>query len=273
MIDEETLRTFQDKVWDFYRDYGRHDLPWRQAGTDGFSPYAIAVSEIMLQQTQVNRVTPKYLAFLKAFPSVASLAAAELGDVLRMWSGLGYNRRAKFLHQAAQRVVQDFGGVYPRTVQELETLPGIGRNTAGAIAAYAYNQPVAFIETNIRTVFIHHFFGDREDIHDREILPIVQATLPDDGTNREWYWALMDYGSYLKQTVGNQNHRSTSYAKQSTFHGSRRQVRGQVLRLLATKPLTTSELKEQIADERLAAVVEDLLREQMIREQGGRLTV
>jgi A/G-specific adenine glycosylase len=221
----------------------------------------------------VNRVIPKYLAFLGLYPDVASLAAAELGDVLRMWSGLGYNRRAKFLHHSAQRIVKDFGGAYPRSVQELETLPGIGRNTAGAIATYAYNQPVAFIETNIRTVFIHHFFGDREDINDREILPFVQATLPEDGTNREWYWALMDYGSYLKQTVGSQNHRSTSYAKQSTFHGSRRQVRGQVLRLLAAQPLTTDELKKQIVDERLGTVIKDLLKEQMIREQNGRLTV
>src|SRR5262249_55616589 len=154
---------------------------------------------------------------------------------------LGYNRRAKFLWQAAQTVVTEYGGRLPQTRAELVALPGIGPNTAGAVLAYAFSQPVAFIETNIRTVFIHHFFAGQQGIADCNILDLVTATLPPDNT-REWYWALMDYGSHLKQVVGNLNTLSKHYSKQSAFAGSRRQLRGQVLRSLGIKRHTLAEL-------------------------------
>jgi A/G-specific adenine glycosylase len=264
---------FQETAWQHYHQAGRHDLPWRLAEPDGsFDPYKIMVSELMLQQTQVNRVIAKYDEFLALFPTVAVLAAAPLGDVLRAWSGLGYNRRAKFLHQAAQQIQSEYGGVFPQTAPALVALPGIGVNTAGAILAYAFNQPVVFIETNIRTVFIHHFFDDRDGVADAEIFALVSETL-DHEQPREWYWALMDYGAFLKQTVGNRNRQSKSYAKQSTFHGSRRQIRGQVLRLLGQRPHTATELAEQIADERLPGVLTDLVAEQLIRLQGRSYTL
>jgi A/G-specific adenine glycosylase len=264
MIDDSAKHAFQTEVWDYYHDHGRHDLPWRQADHE---VYRVVVSELMLQQTQVARAIPKYREFLKRFPTVQSLAEADLGDVLRIWSGLGYNRRAKFLWQAARQVVQDYHSTFPEQLNELTRLPGIGSNTAGAILAYAYNQPTVFIETNIRTVYIHHFFHDKTGIADKAILELADEML-DSENPREWYWALMDYGAYLKQSIGNLNRQSKTYARQSTFQDSRRQVRGQVLRLLGERPRTPSELRKQIPDERLAAVLEDLLSEDLIGRDG-----
>jgi len=269
MINETSVQDFRAEVLRYYQDFGRHDLPWR-AGP--FNPYAIMVSEIMLQQTQVSRVIPKYREFLERFPDVQSLAAAPLGDVLRAWSGLGYNRRAKYLHQAAQQIANDYSGEFPRTVPELVKLSGIGMNTAGAIMAYAFNQPVSFIETNIRTVFIHHFFHDETGIPDKEILGLVKQTF-DSKNPREWYWALMDYGSSLKQNIGNLNRQSRTYAKQSKFAGSRRQIRGQVLKLLGEQPQTQIKLGKQIQDERLDSVITELLKENLINRRGRTLSL
>lgn len=253
-------REFQETVWEYYRKHGR-DLPWRRAEPDGsFDPYKIMVSEIMLQQTQAARVIPKYQEFLTLFPTVQSLAKAPLSDVLKTWSGLGYNRRAKFLWQASQAIKAEF----PHTLEGLVALSGIGANTAGAILAYAYNQPVVFIETNIRSVFIHHFFADKTDVHDKELLPLVEAALDYEHV-REWYWALMDYGVYLKATIGNTSRNSKHYAKQSTFHGSKRQIRGQVIKMLTREPLSYETLSEHVMDPRLDGVLADLMKEQLIR--------
>jgi len=263
----QAKQTFLETLWDFYGQHARNDLPWRQPEPNGsFDPYKIMVSELMLQQTQVTRVIPKYLAFIQQFPNAEALAAADLGEVLRAWQGLGYNRRAKFLWQAAQIV--DNLKHFPDTAQELITLPGIGVNTAGAILAYAHNQPVVFVETNVRTVYIHHFFADRADIADKEIITLVEQTL-DHENPREFYWALMDYGSHLKATIGNLNKASKHYAKQSTFHGSRRQVRGQVIRLLGNARLSLAELQAAVPDERLKMVLEDLVSEGLIRRRDG----
>jgi A/G-specific adenine glycosylase len=263
------LEAFQQTVLDYYRNHGRHDLPWRLPEADGhFDPYKILVSEMMLQQTQVGRVIPKFAQFLAQFPDLNTLAAAPLADVLKTWSGLGYNRRAKFLWQAAMQVTGAFGGELPRTSPELVQLAGIGPNTAGAVLAYAYNTPSLFIETNIRTVFIHHFFAEQEGIDDRQILDLVARALPDDG--RTWYWALMDYGTYLKQTQGNLNKSSKHYTVQSRFTGSKRQIRGQVLRLLGRGQSTVSELAASIPDERLLAVLEDLAAEGLVEMTNNR---
>lgn len=261
---------FNEILWAYYAAHGRHDLPWRQPESDGtFDPYKILVSELMLQQTQVKRVIPKFHEFLMKFPTSARLAAAPLADVITLWSGLGYNRRAKFLWQAAQMIEQDFNGHFPTSVSDLVKLPGVGKNTAGAIATYAFNQPAVFIETNVRTVYIYHFFKDQSDIPDAAIHELLQATL-DTERPREFYWALMDYGSYLKQTVGNVSRYSKGYVKQSTFEGSRRQVRGQVLRALADGSMTEQELAKSISDDRLSAVLRDLAAEQLIVHREGR---
>lgn len=192
-------RQFVRTIKSFYKKEGRHDLPWRQT-TD---PYKILVSEIMLQQTQVSRVLEKYKQFLKAFPTAKILAQAPQAEVVKLWSGLGYNRRARFLHQCAKEitVLKQF----PKTVEDLEKLPGIGHYTARAVATFAFNQPHVFIETNIRTVFVYHFFPKKKAVSDTDILKLVEHTL-DTKNPRQWYWALMDYGSYLK-SQGIKTHR------------------------------------------------------------------
>lgn len=264
-LNTAAVQEFQNTTSEYYQQNGRHDLPWRQPGPGGgFDPYKILVSEIMLQQTQVPRAIPKYQEFLGAFPAVAALAQAELGQVLRLWSGLGYNRRAKYLHEAAKIIT---AGSFPDSIAELAKLPGIGKNTAGAIMAYAYNEPAIFIETNIRTVYIHHFFAGKSGVADFEIARLLEQTI-DAENPREFYWALMDYGTYLKGKIGNINKLSKHYIKQSNFHGSRRQIRGQVLKALGEKQHTLAELKTLILDERLEAVLEELTSESLIRHAG-----
>jgi A/G-specific adenine glycosylase len=223
------VRAFQRNIYAYYAEHGR-DLPWRATS----NPYHILVSEIMLQQTQVQRVTEKYEQFIGAFPDFRSLADAPLQDILRVWHGLGYNRRALALKKIAQKVVTDFDGVLPSDPKTLATFPGIGKATAGAVCAFAYNQPIAFVETNIRTVFIHFFFRDRDRVSDTEILQLVKQTI-DTANPRTWYYALMDYGVMLKQTDRDLNKRSAHYKRQTPFHGSNRQLRGKILRLLTEK--------------------------------------
>lgn len=259
-------KQFQSFLKNWYKDNGRHDLPWRH----DLSPYAILVSELMLQQTQVDRVRPKYLQFLQQFPDVQTLAQAPLSDVLISWQGLGYNRRAKYLHLAA-KVVTENGGVFPTTEEELQKLPGVGPYTAGAIAAFSYNTPVILIETNIRTVFLHHFFAEKTGITDVEILPLIKATL-DEKNPREWYWALMDYGSFLKRTLPNPSRRGAKYTKQSTFTGSKRQVRGELLRLLATESKTSEQLQTELTSnaDHFAPALESLVKEGLVTQKNGR---
>ncbi len=250
-----------------YYDLLARDLPWRQ-NSHVADPYKIMVSEIMLQQTQVNRVIPKYESFLKVFPNVASLANAKLADVLVLWSGLGYNRRAKFLWQAAQQIQNECAGNFPRTIQELIKLPGIGKNTAGAIVAYAFNQKIVFIETNIRTVLLHHFFAAKSKVSDRELEAVLTKIIKTIDDPRNFYWAMMDYGSFLKKS-GNNSIKSSHYTKQTTFKGSKRQIRGLVIKLLSTKPHSKKMLQEHVLDQRLEEVLKDLAAEGLITKNSS----
>ncbi len=227
-VDE--IAAFREVVLGYYREHGR-DLPWRRT-TD---PYAVLVSEVMLQQTQVPRVIPKYEAFLIRFPHVATLARAPLADVLALWSGLGYNRRAKSLKAAAEVIVAEHGGRVPHTVEGLTSLPGIGYATAAQVLAFAFGVGVPFLETNVRSVVLHHFFEDAEQVPDAALLPLVEATLDRDDP-RTWYWALMDYGTYLKRALPNPSRRSAHHTRQGRFEGSNRQLRGWLLRELTARP-------------------------------------
>lgn len=203
-------------------------MPWRGEK----DPYKVLVSEIMLQQTQVSRVTEKYQEFLCAFPTILSLSVASLSQVLRAWQGLGYNRRARFLHECAKDVMKSHKGNIPRDYESLLSLPGIGKGTAGSLSAFAFNLPVVFIETNIRRIYIHHFFSQQEVVSDKELLPLIEQTV-DIKNPREWYYALMDYGAYLKSQVPNPNKKSKHYTKQSKFEGSNREVRGAIVKYLS----------------------------------------
>lgn len=257
------VQPFKDVVWEHYRDHGR-SMPWR----DDPNPYWVVVSEVMLQQTQVSRVMEKFPAFVKCFPSFKALASASSGEVIAAWQGLGYNRRALNLH----RLANEIDGQLPRDPQELVKLPGIGPGTAGSIVAFAFDAPVVFIETNIRRVFIHHFFTDQAEVHDKEILLLVEATL-DQERPREWYYALMDYGNFLAKQLPNPNRRSKHYTVQSRFEGSDRQLRGAMVRALATDALDEHSLFEQIQCsnvQRGRAILHGLLREGLVEEHKNR---
>ncbi len=256
------------------------------------------VSEVMLQQTQVPRVIEKYEEFLQAFPTIRALAKAPLSDVLKVWSGLGYNRRGKFLRDAAAAIVDTHSGKVPRDAATLRTIPGIGPYTASAILIFAFNIPDTMIETNVRSVFIHHFctsvnspigeftgVGNRKlrnvksekKISDRELLPFITAAAEGQDP-REWHWALMDYGSYLKKAYPNPSRASAHHAKQSKFEGSLRQVRGAILRELHNRPLSEKILygrltlpptKIPFERERVEKALAGLVRDGIIKEEKG----
>ncbi len=221
---------FKRTIWAHYRRAGRGALPWRHTR----DPYAILVSEIMLQQTQVARVEEYYKKFLKQFPDFAALAQARSSAVLAAWQGLGYNRRAMFLKRTAEIVVEQYGGRLPRDRVMLESLPGIGKGTSGSLMAFAFNSPEIFIETNIRRVFIHFFFKKRKKVTDAELERYIESSI-DRKNPREWYWALMDYGAVMgaagaAMKVLNPNRRSAHYKKQTAFAGSDRELRGKIVR-------------------------------------------
>ncbi|MDM8164182.1 adenine glycosylase [Collinsella intestinalis] len=240
------------------------DLMWRRTR----DPYIIWLSEVMLQQTQVPRVEVHLPRWLERFPSLAALSEAPVADVLAQWQGMGYNRRALALHEAARQVMERFDGMFPSATADLISLPGIGPATAQGIRAFAFDLPGVYLETNVRTVFLHHFFPDVPGVPDRELVPLIEATCPaapagEDGgasapdsagaplapgaahdvapfatpldaddTPRNWYYALLDYGAYLKKTIPNPSRRSAGHVRQKPFEGSRRQKRAEVVRLL-----------------------------------------
>lgn len=226
----ETVAAFRTAVLEYYRLNSR-PMPWRETR----DPYAILISEVMLQQTQVARVRVKYDEFLSAFPGLGDLAAAPLAEVLRLWQGLGYNRRALALKRCAEAIMAQYDGTFPSSIPGLQALPGIGPYTARAVAAFAFDVAEPLIETNIRTVFLHCFFLGRESVSDAEIMPLVEATLDRDNP-REWYYALMDYGVMLKQNHPNPGRRSRHHAQQSRFEGSNRQLRSRLLREVMAEP-------------------------------------
>lgn len=221
------IANFRRLVWAHYKKHGRHELPWRKTK----DPYKILISEVMLQQTQVERVIPFYKKFIKQFPTAKKLAATSLTEVLKAWQGLGYNRRAKTLHQAVKELISARFDLAARSnlVSQLETLPGVGPYTARAVAAFAYNQDVVVVETNIRTTIIHYFFPKKNKVTDPQIQKVLEEMLPK-GKAREWYSALMDYGAFLKKSGVKVNAKSKTYAKQSKFVGSLREARGAILR-------------------------------------------
>ena len=235
----EFVQLVAQKGCELYRD-----LPWRRT----YDPYAIWISEVMLQQTQVSRVDGRWQRWLERFPTVDALAAAAPSDVLEEWQGLGYNRRALSVHRAAQ-AISEAGGVFPQDQKELVKLPGIGPATAAGIRAFAFNLHGVYLETNVRTVFLHELYPQAEGVPDSELIPLVELTCPasvadavnvDSAANdapaalmpRSWYYALLDYGAYLKKTIPNPSRRSKSHVKQSRFEGSHRQKRAELLRVL-----------------------------------------
>ena len=272
----EHIKKFQREVKDYYRAHGRR-MPWRETS----NPYEIVVSEIMLQQTQVSRVLVKYPEYIRIFPNFEALARAPLPKILAVWQGMGYNRRAKALKAFAEIIVRDYNGELPRDPRLLEKFPGIGPATAGSIAAFAFNTPVPFIETNIRRVFIHFFFKRRKSsadgIRDEEILPLILETM-DRKNAREWYYALMDYGAMLAQTHRgkNPNIKSARYRKQPKFEGSDRQIRGKIIKLLLQKKsLNAKQIEAMLAreKERVVRILNNLAKEGFLARARGKYSL
>jgi len=233
-VSDADIKSFTSTVWRYYAKNKRNDLGWRR----DTSPYSIVVSEIMLQQTQVSRVEAFYKNWMNVYPDWESLAVAKLSEVLIHWKGLGYNRRARFLHQCAKEVIDKYDGVFPSEERDIRALPGIGVYTTAAIQAFAHNDRQVLVETNTRTAVIYHFFKNREAVSDKEISAVLKQCFKL-GTKayknpREWNWALFDYGSHLKKTVGNLNRKSKTYSKQSRFEGSDRQIRSGIVHLLSS---------------------------------------
>jgi A/G-specific adenine glycosylase len=267
-----STHNFLHVLTDFYAQNVR-TMPWRVPCDDGsYDPYRIFVSEIMLQQTGVSRVAPKFEQFLQTFPTIHALADASLAEVLPLWLGLGYNRRAQYLLEAAQKLSD---AAEPWLYENLVSLKGISHNTAAAIIVYSYDQPMIFIETNIRTVMIYHFFRNHTAVHDTDILDKLAQVVPWNTPKptqlhspRQFYYAMMDYGTYLKSTYGNISKQSKGYVKQSAFMGSRRQIRGQVIANLVNGPMQIKDLQSSLNDPRLLGVLDTLEREKMVTIQG-----
>ncbi len=264
------ITRLQKAVWTYWKKHGRHELPWRKTR----DPYKILVSEVMLQQTQVPRVLEKYKEFLEAFPTVFVLSHASLRDVLTVWSGLGYNRRGKFLHDAAKVIAQQYKGSIKDATSEGK-IPGVGPYTRAAVRVFAFNEPHTLLETNVRTVFIHHFFADKANVSDRDLVPLMEEAAHDQDP-REWHWALMDYGVHLKKTHKNPSRRSTGYTKQTRFEGSPRQLRGAILRELNASAKTESDIylktsgTKYIKKEQLKVVLASLKKDGLVRFHAGK---
>lgn len=241
------IKTFQKEILDYYR-LNKRAMAWR----DISNPYKIFISEMMLQQTQVERVKVKYAEFIKRFPNIKSVADADKNEVLKVWQGLGYNRRALFIQKACEKIVTDHKGIFPKDYLTTQNLPGIGPGTAGAICAFAYNTNVFFIETNIRTVLLYFFFKNEEKVSDKILLEALEKVTPKDVESRDWYYALYDYGTYLKKTLGRKktelHKQSKHYNKQSKFEGSFRQKRARVLRMILNGEKVKDMPKEELKD-------------------------
>lgn len=241
MKDTFDLDAFVRRVWSEGREHHR-DLPWRYIG----DAYAVLVSEIMLQQTQVSRVEKYWLRFLKTFPTLDALASADTSLVLEHWQGLGYNRRALALKRTAEECALQFKGELPRTYDELLKLPGIGPATAGGVMAFAYQKPALYLETNVRTVFLHELFPHEEGVSDKTLEPLVLETCSKEDP-RGWYYALLDYGAHLKSIMPNPSRRSKHHSKQSAFEGSKRQKRAELVRIVLGAPgISTAEAKRAL---------------------------
>lgn len=270
-LSKEVISQFRSIIYGFYKQH-RRNFPFRQ----NITPYNVLVSEIMLQQTQTGRVSQKFMNFVEKFPDFLALSKAPLEDVLKVWQGLGYNRRAIALKKISEIVINNYHGKLPDSIEILKSFPQIGHNTASSILTFAFNNPTVFIETNIRRVYIYFFFHNKYSISDKEIIPFVEKTI-DIPNPREWYYALMDYGVILKKSYPDLNKRSVHYRKQAPFKGSNRQIRGNILKLLIrAKMLKKFEIENKfknISPDKLKVILIQLEKEGFIKIEGTKVQI
>lgn len=246
-LSSKNIRTFHKKIFDWWASH-RRDLPWRHT----HDPYKIMISEIMLQQTQVSRVLAKYEEFIRAYPTAKSLAQAKTSDVLKLWKGMGYNRRALYLKKAAESVTEIYKGVFPNTEETLHKLPGIGLYTARAILVFAYKKDVAMVDTNIRQIITHFFFTD-----EKQTEKIIQETadkLVPKGKSWEWHQALMDFGALELKKLDRTPYFPylpdlPDHPKKQPFRESTRFFRGRIMDLVREKKWKKKDLVKFLKDE------------------------
>ncbi len=267
--DKTTDARFKKEIMKYYRQNGRHDLPWRH----DTSPYSIVVSEIMLQQTQVARVIEFYNKWMKMWPSFCDLASAELHEVLKVWKGLGYNIRAIRLHKLSKEIIEKYNGVFPCNFEDINKLSGIGPYTAGAIMNFSYKKATSIIETNIRRVYIHHYFYNKQNIDDKVLCPVIMQTM-NQANPQVWFWALMDYGSSLPKILKfNANRQSKHYTKQSKFQDSDRFFRSKILStVVENKLISIEEIFSILGNdkERSSKIVNKMIKENILTDLGGK---
>lgn len=260
------IRTFQEKILAWY-ELNRRDLPWRKTE----DPYEILVSELMLQQTQVPRVIIKFQTFLQAFPTAAALADASRASVIKAWAGLGYNRRALYLHECAKQIVTKFDGVLPRDPEQLMELPGIGPYMCRSVLIFAFNQDVAAVDTNIRRILIAEGFATQKT-SPKDMQKIAERVLPH-GRSRDWHNALMDYGSLVLTSQGTG---IKPLSKQSSFYKSFRWYRSKVVKLIIKEEeVTVARIARELEKEKefVAQVIESLRKDNLISLRGKKITL
>lgn len=252
----DEITAFQTKILKWYGE-NKRDLPWRKT----HDPYNILVSEVMLQQTQVSRVIPKYENWLRVFPTIDKLAHATVPEVLEHWMGLGYNRRALYLQKTAKEVLKR--GRWPQTEKELMTLPGIGKYTANAVLCFAFLEQVAVVDTNVRKVIIIEILRGHK-VSETKIETIAKQLVPK-GKAYEWNQALMDYASALLKD------KKIAIPKQSPFKGSDRYYRAKILRLLLEKKMLKKSALGKLLREEFSSEYDDWLLKLLLKMQKERL--
>ena len=237
-LQKKDIHQFQQSIFSWWGE-NRRDLPWRRT----CDPYRIFISEVMLQQTQVSRVLPKYTEFLRVFPTVFDLAQASPAHILRIWKGMGYNRRALYLFRAAKTIVGEYQGKFPKSEKELIKLPGLGRYTARAILVFAYEKDVPLVDTNIRQIITHFFFNDKPQ-KESDIEDVARQLLPK-GKSWEWHQALMDYGALAmkseKLKVKNVKKAAVPFKESDRFY------RGRIVNRLRDGAIPEQELIDEVA--------------------------
>lgn len=264
-LSQKKINAFQDTVYSFYKT-NKRNLPWRFGYKHPVTPFMVFVSEIMLQQTQVDRVIPKFNVFIKKFPSFKAVSLAKTKEILSLWSGLGYNRRALYLKETCTRIYERYNAVVPKETVLLLDLPGVGPYTASALKVFIYNLPEVCIETNIRSAYIEYFFKTEKSVTDRELCSFIEMTL-DVKNPREWYYALMDYGSFIKRQNQNPSRKSKGYKLQSKFKNSQRFFRGAIIKLLLADQLTEKDISSQFSGAHRKSIqkaLEDLTKESFL---------
>jgi len=269
-ISRARISAFQDMIFLWWQEHKR-DLPWRKTR----DPYRILVSEVMLQQTQVSRVLPKYDEFLRVFSDVNALSQASTAQVLRLWHGMGYNRRALYLKKTAETVRDMYGGIFPEDEQSLTKLPGLGRYTARAILVFAYEKDVAMVDTNIRQIITHFFYKGKQQ-REKTILDMADTLFPR-GRSWEWHQALMDYGALEMSRV--RGKRVSVGRKQAPFRDSNRYYRGRVIDVLR---VGEADEWKMVADfsrqydkpaEYFTGVIGQLIKDGLVERRGTRITL